>query len=113
MSTSSPLETACTVTSKKDVEVVFAESNPKLVSSLSSHFETIEISSPISASGKGLCSIYLEWVLWVAKACLRCPSIARRKKPDVLLAPNNTLPNLLVAYFVHALSKVPLVVTWQ
>jgi glycosyltransferase involved in cell wall biosynthesis len=96
---------------QKDVEVTVAESNPRLVSSLSSHFETIEISSPISASGKGLYSIYLEWVLWVAKACLRCPSITRRKKPDVLLAPNNTLPNLLVAYFVHALSKVPLVVT--
>jgi glycosyltransferase involved in cell wall biosynthesis len=99
------------VWNQKDVEVIVAESNPKLVSSLSSHFETIEISSPISASGKGLYSIYLEWVLWVAKACVRCPSIARRKKPDALLAPNNTLPNLLVAYFVHALSKVPLVVT--
>jgi len=99
------------VWNKKDVEVIVAESNPKLVSSLSSHFETIEISSPISASGKGLYSIYLEWVLWIAKACLRCPSIARRKKPDVLLSPNNTLPNLLVAYFVHVLSKVPLVVT--
>lgn len=99
------------VWNQKDVEVIVAESNPKLVSSLSSHFETIEISSPISASGKGLYSIYLEWVLWVVKACLRCPSIARRKKPDVLLSPNNTLPNLLVAYFVHVLSKVPLVVT--
>lgn len=99
------------VWNQKDVEVVVAESNPKLVSSLSSHFETIEISSPISASGKGLYSIYLEWVLWVAKACVHCPSIARRKKPDALLAPNNTLPNLLVAYFAHALSKVPLVVT--
>jgi glycosyltransferase involved in cell wall biosynthesis len=99
------------VWNQKDVEVVVAESNPKLVSSRSSRFETIEMSSPISASGKGLYSIYLEWVLWVVKACLRCPSIARRKKPDALLAPNNTLPNLLVAYFVHALSKVPLVVT--
>jgi glycosyltransferase involved in cell wall biosynthesis len=99
------------VWNQKDVEVIVAESNPKLVSSLSSHFETIEISSPISALGKGLYSIYLEWVLWVVKACVCCPSIARRKKPDALLAPNNTLPNLLVAYFVHALSKVPLVVT--
>ena len=99
------------VWNKKDVEVIVAETKPKLVSSRFSRFETIEISGPISASGKGLYSIYLEWVLWVAKACVRCPSIARRKKPDVILAPNNTLPNLLVAYFVHVLSKVPLVVT--
>jgi glycosyltransferase involved in cell wall biosynthesis len=99
------------VWNQKDVEVIVAESNPKLVSSRSSHFETIEISGPISASGKGLYSIYLEWVLWVAKACLRCPSIAERRKPDVILASNNTLPNLLVAYFAHFLSRVPLVVT--
>jgi glycosyltransferase involved in cell wall biosynthesis len=49
--------------------------------------------------------------LWIAKACIRCPSIAKEKRQDVILSPNNTLPNLVVAYFVHVLSRMPLVVT--
>lgn len=65
----------------------------------------------MSAYGKGLYSIYLEWVLWVAQACLQCSRIAKRKQQDLILAPNNTLPNLFVAYFVHLSLRVPLAVT--
>jgi glycosyltransferase involved in cell wall biosynthesis len=95
----------------KRLEVTIVESRPKLVLTCCPRFERIEIGSPVSASGKGLYSIYLEWVLWVAQACLRCSRIAKRKQQDLILAPNNTLPNLFVAYFVHVLSRVPLVVT--
>jgi len=92
------------------VIATIAESNPRLVPTSCSHCEAIEIKSPVSASGKGLFSIYLEWALWVTKACFSCPSLIRRKRYDVILAPNNTLPNLLVAYFLHILSKLPLIV---
>ncbi len=96
---------------RKGVAVTVVESSPTLVSACCPSFETREIASPVSAYGKGLYSIYLEWVLWVVKACIRSPSILREKKQDIILSPNNTLPNLIVAYFVHVLSRLPLVVT--
>ena len=95
----------------KGVDVTVVESSPTLVSACCPSFETREIASPVSAYGKGLYSIYLEWVLWVVKACIRCSSIIREKRQDIILSPNNTLPNLIVAYFIHFLSRLPLVVT--
>jgi glycosyltransferase involved in cell wall biosynthesis len=96
---------------RKGAAVTVIESSPTLVSACCPSFETREIASSVSAYGKGLYSIYLEWVLWVVKACVRCPSILMEKKQDIILSPNNTLPNLVVAYFVHVLSRLPLVVT--
>ena len=93
------------------MDVTVIESSPKLVSVCCPSFETREIASPVSAYGRGLYSIYLEWVLWVVKACIRCSSIAKEKGQGIILSPNNTLPNLIVAYFVHVLSGLPLVVT--
>ena len=95
----------------KGVAVTVVESSPRLVSACCPSFETREIASPVSAYGKGVYSIYLEWVLWVVKTCIRCPSILKEKRQDIILSPNNTLPNLIVAYFVHVLSRLPLVVT--
>jgi glycosyltransferase involved in cell wall biosynthesis len=95
----------------KGVDVSVVESSPALVSACCPSFETREIASPVSAYGKGLNSIYLEWVLWVVKACIRCSRILKEKRQDIILSPNNTPPNLIVAYFVHVLSRLPLVVT--
>jgi hypothetical protein len=95
----------------KGVVVSVVESSPRLISACCPSFETSEIGSPVTIYGKGLFSIYLEWMLWVAKACIRCASIAKEKRQDVVLSPNNTLPNLAVAYFLHVLWKLPLVVT--
>jgi glycosyltransferase involved in cell wall biosynthesis len=96
---------------RKRLDVTIVESSPKLVSACCPAYETIEVSSPISVSSNSLFSIYFEWILWIVKACLRCPKTVKRKKHDVILAQNNTLPNLFVAYFTHVLSKLPLVVT--
>jgi glycosyltransferase involved in cell wall biosynthesis len=96
---------------REGLEATIVESRPKLVSTCCPSFEKIEIGCPVSSTGKGLYSIYLEWVLWVAQACFSCPRIVKRKRQDLILAPNNTLPNLFVAYFVHVLSRVPLAVT--
>jgi glycosyltransferase involved in cell wall biosynthesis len=96
---------------RKGIETTIVETRPKLVSTCCPSFEEIEIGYPASSAGKGLYSIYLEWALWVAQACLSCPRIVKRNRQDLILAPNNTLPNLFVAYFVHVLSRVPLAVT--
>jgi glycosyltransferase involved in cell wall biosynthesis len=94
----------------QQVSITVVDSNPGLLSSEYGKREVFGIQSPIHASGKGLFSIYLEWVLWVLKACFLCPSLVKRRRYDCILASSNTLPNLIVAYLLHRTSKVSLCV---
>lgn len=55
--------------------------------------------------------IYLEWIFWVLKACLHGFSlIPKRRYYAMVLASNNTLPSLLVAYFFHVIISKPICV---
>ena len=89
-------------------DVTVVDPYPALVSKSGVDCEVIEVQTPFRYSGKGLFSIYLEWVLWVVKACFLCPSLIKRKDYDFILVPNNTLPGLVVAYLVSMVSGVPL-----
>jgi glycosyltransferase involved in cell wall biosynthesis len=92
------------------VNVTVVDPDPASLLKESINCEIVKLTSRLHASRKGLLSIYLEWVLWVIKACFVCPSLARRRSYDVVLAPNNTLPNLVVAYAAHIMTKRPLCV---
>ncbi len=99
------------VWNEKGVSTTVVEPSPKLTSDTWANCETIEIRNIVGFSGKSLLSIYLEWILWVAKACFLCPRLAKQNQYDVILSSNNTLPNLVVAHFLRLVSRRPLIVT--
>jgi len=98
------------VWSKERVSVTVIDSNRKPVSKDYVGHRVIEMSTPAPFSANHLFLSYFSWVLWIVKACVRCPSSIKSNNYDVILAPNNTLPNIIVAYFLHVVSKVPLCV---
>lgn len=90
------------------VDVTVADPYPELVSRSGVNCEVIEVRGPFRYAGRGLFSIYLEWVLWTVKACLLCPSLIKNKDYDLILVPIGTLPGLVVGYFVRLISGLPL-----
>jgi glycosyltransferase involved in cell wall biosynthesis len=92
----------------EEVGVTVVDPYPGLVSKSGVDCEVIEVQTPFRYSGKGLFSIYLEWILWVVKACFLCPSLMKRKDYDLILVPNHTLPGLAVAHLLRLVSGVPL-----
>jgi len=98
---------------REDLELTVFESYPSLFRRLgldsSSRCKVFCSRSFFSGSGR-LLSLYLEWIFWVFKACLRCLKLVLQESYDVILAVNNTLPNVAVAFFIHLFSRRPLCV---
>jgi len=90
------------------VDVTVVDPYPELVAKRGVDCELIEVQTPYRYSGKGLFSIYLEWILWMVKACFVCPSLIKRKDYDLILVPNHILPGLVVAYLLRRVSGIPL-----
>lgn len=96
---------------KERVSVTIVEPSPGLIKNLSiSNSQVFELSNVFSCRKKSLLAFYFEWVLWTLKACLTCSFLVKQRRYHVILATNNTVPNLAVAYFVHFVSRVPLCV---
>ena len=95
---------------QKNVKITVVESQPSLLTGFGVRCEKQEVSNPISALRGGWVGIYVGWIMWSLKALIRCLQVAGWKKFDVVLAPNNTGPNLIPAYFFHHLSHIPLCV---
>ncbi|TET63440.1 glycosyltransferase family 1 protein [Candidatus Bathyarchaeota archaeon] len=104
------VETLRILKRRGDVEVTIVESKPSLLWGLGVGCENHEISNPISAHKGGWLGIYVGWIVWSLKALIRCLRIVRGQNYDLVLAPNNTAPNLIPAYFVHHVSHLPLCV---
>jgi glycosyltransferase involved in cell wall biosynthesis len=96
--------------SPEKVSVTIIDSNPSRIFDNYSNCKVIGMPNPLPSSGKGLLSIYFDWTLWIVKACFLCPPLMRRADYDVVLAPNNTLPNMIVSYLSHVISGAPLCV---
>jgi glycosyltransferase involved in cell wall biosynthesis len=94
---------------EKGLELVVLEPNPSLLKRKDAYCKVYTQSSLFSASHSWF-SIYLNWILWMILACFRSVFIVRRTRCCFVLAPNNTVPNLLPAYFVHAVTHLPLCV---
>ena len=94
----------------KGIKVTVVDSQPGMLAKQLVNCEVLELPSPLHSSGGKWLSIYFEWVLWIIKACLSCPSMIRREDYNVIVAPNNTLPNLLIAALLRFVSHKPLCV---
>jgi glycosyltransferase involved in cell wall biosynthesis len=66
--------------------------------------------SPSSFHGKGWLSTYLEWIFWIIRSTFKGFSLIRNLKPNLILIPNNTLPNLISGYLINLTFHHPLCV---
>lgn len=89
---------------KDDLEIAVLESSPSLLEDLNCK----KYSLPSDFRGKEWLSTYLEWILWIAKASFKNLSLAHAAKPDVVLVPNNTLPNLISGYLASRIFHKPM-----
>jgi glycosyltransferase involved in cell wall biosynthesis len=88
------------------VKLIILESDPSLITTVKR--EIRRSSRLIHHPERNWLRIYAGWMFWMIRASLKGASIVRRKKPHVILATNNTLPNIVPAYFIHNISKLPL-----
>lgn len=98
------------ILTKKGVNMTVLEPKPSLLSRFGIHCEVLELSSSIPAFGCGWLGVYVVWLLWTLRACVRCLPLVRTRRYDIILVPNNTLPNLLANLFVRSVSHLPLCV---
>jgi len=95
---------------KKGIKMIVIEPEPCLLSKLTVNHEVCKLSSLIRHSEKSWFKIYIGWILWMLRACFKGVFIAKQRKPNIVLATNNTMPNLIPAYFIHIISHLPLCV---
>ena len=94
---------------QQGLELVVLESTPSLLDHGNAHRQIYTLSSLFETS-RGWFAIYANWMLWTALACVRSVLLTREFKCRLVLAPNNTMPNLLSAYFAHLMTRLPLCV---
>lgn len=91
-----------------DLEITVLESAPSLLASPEITCKNYLLS--LSFRGKGWLSVYLGWILWIIRACLKSFSIFSSVKPNVIFVPNNTLPNLISGYVLGFIFQLPICV---
>jgi len=94
---------------EKGIKMTVIEPEPSLSSGLVVYSEICK--TPLSRYfEKSWIKIYVEWIMWTLRACFKGVSIAKNQKPNMVLATNNTLPNLIPAYFIQTICHLPLCV---
>jgi len=92
---------------RRGVKMTVIESKPPLTSGLAVHSEVCK--TPLSPHvEKNWINIYVRWIIFTLDACLKGISAAKNQKPNLVLATNNTVPNLIPAYLIHAICHLPL-----
>ena len=90
------------------VKVLVLEPEPRLLNRESDSFRVFSLSKPFKVDSSSLLLDYLSWILWSFKAAVFSIPIFVREKPDLILSPNNTLPNILPAFLIKLLFRKPL-----
>jgi len=98
------------ILTKKRFRMTVLEPKPSLLSKSGISCEIHELSNFVRTSKNGWIDIYFEWITWIFRACIKCLFLIRKKKYNLILAANNTVPNLLTAHFVRFVSHLPLCV---
>lgn len=88
-----------------NVEVTVLESAPSLLKKTEIACKKHSLSS--SFHGIGWLGVYLEWVSWSIKAFFKSVLTISNRKPNVILIPNNTLPNLALGYVAGLIFRRP------
>lgn len=93
---------------KDSLEITVLESAPSLLDDPEITCEKHLLS--LSLRGKGWLSTYIGWLIWIIGVQLKSLSILRHVNPNVILVPNNTLPNLFSGYVSGIIFQVPICV---
>ncbi len=104
------IETLKILKREKQIGITVIESSPSLLAKSGVSCEIHEPSTPTAALSGGWLGIYVAWISWMLRTCIRCLRVARGKRYDLVLAPNNTVPNLIPACFVHLVFHLPICV---
>jgi glycosyltransferase involved in cell wall biosynthesis len=91
---------------KNNLKIAVLESAPSLLVRPEINCEIHLLSSGFH--GKRWLSVYIEWIFWAIKASIKSLSLAPHVKPDAILVPNNTLPNLFPGYVAGLVLRLPL-----
>ncbi|NWF86391.1 glycosyltransferase [Candidatus Bathyarchaeota archaeon] len=99
------VETLKVFCEQDNVKIAVLESSPSLLDA--PKYKCKKYSLPWSFHGKGWLSTYLEWGFWIFRALFKSLSILQIENPHVIFVTNNTLPNLILGYFVGLISHKP------
>lgn len=95
---------------KQGVKIMIIEPKPHLSSGIAVFSEMHQRPFFKYHLKKGWIEIYLEWIMWTLYACLKGISAAKSQEPNLVLATNNTVPNLIPAYVISKICRLPLCV---
>ena len=93
-----------------NVEVLVFEPAASLFKNELKNIKIFTIGRPCKICSQSLLLNYLSWTLWGFKALIYSIQAFFREKPDLILSPNNTLPNFLPAFLAKLLFRKPLCV---
>lgn len=93
---------------ENNMEITVVEAPPSLLEKQKIACRKVVV--PLSFQKTGWLGTYLEWAFWIAKAFFKGFPILCQAKPNVILAPNNTLPNLACSFFVCVVFQTPICV---
>ena len=93
-----------------NVEVLVFEPAASLFKNELKNIKIFTIGRPCKICSQSLLLNYLSWILWGFKALTYSIQAFFREKPDLILSPNNTLPNFLPAFLAKLLFRKPLCV---
>ena len=92
------------------VEFLVFEPKPSFLNLRLKRTRVFSVERPWRVRSQSLLLDYLSWIIWDFKALVYSIPVFFREKPDLILSPNNTLPNLLSALLVKLLFRKPLCV---
>ena len=92
------------------VEVLVFEPKPSFLNFRLKRTRVFSVERPWRVRSQSLLLDYLSWIIWDFKALVYSIPVFFREKPDLILSPNNTLPNLLSAFLAKLLFRKPLCV---
>lgn len=96
--------------SKHGVKFTILETAPTILLEISANCEKHEVHEPLEFQSRNWNVLFLKWILWSLRACPQSVSITKKRKCNLIVAPNNTLPNLLPSLFASLASHAPLCV---
>ena len=102
------VETLKIFNNKKNLKITVLESAPSLLEKRGINCKKYLVSC--SVGEKGWLSTYFNWIFWTIKASIKGFSVVHLAKPKIILAPNNTLPNLFPTILLSFIFHTPLIV---
>jgi glycosyltransferase involved in cell wall biosynthesis len=103
------IETLKSFCREENVEITVVEAAPSL---LEKQQEIVckKVTVFLNFPESGWLGTYMEWAFWMVKAFLKGFPFLCQVRPNVILTPNNTLPNLVYGFSLGLMARIPVCV---